>query len=96
MLHLHIRVSLTLQVPTHNTYQEWNTTHKIRHHQIGKNHESSTDIQHETGQSDTINSSRTQANQTSISEIRYLLSQCNSYIENVNRLIITVYTSRIA
>jgi hypothetical protein len=82
--------SLTLQVPTHNTYQDSNTTHKIRHHQIGKNRESSTDTQHETGKSDTINSPRTQANQMSISEIRDLLSQCNSYSENVNRLIITV------
>jgi hypothetical protein len=39
----------------------------------------------ETGQSDTIKSSRTQANQRSISEIRDLLSQCNSYSDNVNR-----------
>jgi hypothetical protein len=77
--------SLTLQVPTHNTYQECNTTHKIRHHQTGKNRESSTDIQHETGQPDTIKNSRTQVNQTSISEIRDLLSQCNSYSDNVNR-----------
>jgi hypothetical protein len=82
--------SLTLQVPTHNTYQECNSTHKIRHHQIGKNHKSSTDIRHKTGKSDTINSPRTQANQMSISEIRDLLLQCNSYSENVNRLIITM------
>jgi hypothetical protein len=77
--------SLTLQVLTYTSHIP-----RLQHHPQDKtppdrkNREFSTDIQHETGQPDTIKNSRTQANQTSISEIRDLLSQCNSYSDNVN------------
>jgi hypothetical protein len=48
----------------HLTYQERNTTHKIRHHQIGKNREFSTDIQHETGTFNQILSTTQEYKQT--------------------------------
>jgi hypothetical protein len=86
LVHTVVRCVLLINVCV--SYMPSDTT--VIHHQIGENRDSSADRQHETAQSDTINSPRTQANQKSMSEIRDLLQQCNSYSKNVNRLIITV------